>query len=85
MTGTIRDWDVTDRLDEIRVPTLLVGGRYDECRPAHLEDMQRRIKDSRLAIIEDASHLCFAEQPLEFQRIVNAFLQQVELESVDKH
>jgi proline iminopeptidase len=78
VVGTIKDWDVTDRLDEIRVPTLLVGGRYDECRPAHLEDMQRRIKDSRLAIIEDASHLCFAEQPQEFQRIVDTFLQQAE-------
>ncbi|OLC27257.1 MAG: hypothetical protein AUG06_04390 [Actinobacteria bacterium 13_1_20CM_2_65_11] len=78
VVGTIKDWDVSDRLDQIRVPTLLIGGRYDECRPAHLEDMQRRIKDSQLVIIEDASHLCFAEQPQEFLRNVNAFLRQVE-------
>jgi pimeloyl-ACP methyl ester carboxylesterase len=31
---------------------------------------------SRLAIIEDASHLCFAEQPQEFMDLVNAFLDQ---------
>jgi proline-specific peptidase len=78
VVGTIKDWDVTDRLDQIRVPTLLVGGRYDECRPAHLEDMHRRIKGSQLAIIEDASHLCFAEQPQAFLQIVNTFLQQIE-------
>jgi amino acid transporter len=29
---------------------------------------------SRLAIIEDASHLCFAEQPQEFNDLVNSFL-----------
>jgi proline iminopeptidase len=60
------------------VPTLLVGGRYDECRPAHLEEMHRRIPGSQLEIIEDASHLCFAEQPDEFTALVNAFLASVE-------
>jgi proline iminopeptidase len=34
VTGTLRTWDIMDRLGEIYVPTLLVGGRYDECRPA---------------------------------------------------
>src|ERR1035438_9445363 len=73
VTGSLRNWDVMDRLGEIKVPTLLVGGRYDECRPAHLEEMHRRIPDSQLAIIEDASHLCFAEQPAEFINLVNSF------------
>jgi len=44
------------RLPEIGVRTLLVGGRYDECTPGHLEEMHRRIAGSRLVIIEDASH-----------------------------
>jgi proline-specific peptidase len=74
VTGTLRDWSVMDRLGEIAVPTLLIGGRYDECRPAHLEDMHRRIPGSRLEIIEDASHLCFAERPAEFTGIVGDFL-----------
>jgi proline-specific peptidase len=74
VTGTLRTWDIMDRLGEIYVPTLLVGGRYDECRPSHLTEMRRRIRGSRLAIIEEASHLCFAEQPAEFMEIVNSFL-----------
>jgi proline-specific peptidase len=74
VTGTLKDWDVMDRLGEITVPTLLIGGRYDECRPAHLEEMHRRIPGSQLAIIEDASHLCFAEQPDEFTSLLNSFL-----------
>jgi proline iminopeptidase len=62
VTGTLKTWDIMDRLPEIAVRTLLVGGRHDECTPGHLEDMQRRIAGSRLVIIEDASHLCFAER-----------------------
>jgi pimeloyl-ACP methyl ester carboxylesterase len=53
---------------------LLVGGRYDECTPGHLEEMHSRIAGSQLAIIEDASHLCFAEQPAQFNDIINEFM-----------
>jgi pimeloyl-ACP methyl ester carboxylesterase len=78
VTGTLKTWDISGRLGEITAPTLLVGGRYDECRPSHLEEMHRRIPGSQLEIIEDASHLCFAEQPDEFTALVNAFLASVE-------
>ena len=74
VTGTLKTWDIMDRLGEIRVPTLLVGGRYDECTPGHLADMHHRIPGSQLRTIEDASHLCFAEQPAEFTALANDFL-----------
>ena len=32
--GTLKGWDITDRLHEITTPTLLVSGRYDEATPA---------------------------------------------------
>ena len=31
IVGTIRGWDVFDRLAEIALPTLVLAGRYDEC------------------------------------------------------
>jgi proline iminopeptidase len=73
VTGTLKTWDIMHRLGEIAVPTLLVGGRYDECTPSHLAAMHQRIRGSQLRIIEDASHLCFAEQPAEFATTVNSF------------
>jgi len=76
VTGTLKNWDIMDRLGELTVPALLVGGRYDECTPGHLAEMASRIAGSRLEIIEDASHLCFAEQPEVFAGLVNAFLDQ---------
>jgi pimeloyl-ACP methyl ester carboxylesterase len=77
----MQDWDVMDRLGEITVPTLLVGGRHDECRPAHLEDMHHRIPGSQLAIIEDVSHLRFAEQPAEFITLVDSFFDRTDGDS----
>ena len=74
VSGTLKNWDIMDRLSEITVPALLVGGRYDECTPGHLAEMHRRIAGSQLATIEDASHLCFAEQPETFNALVNKFL-----------
>ena len=74
VTGTLKTWDVMDRLPEIGVRTLLVGGRYDECTPGHLEEMHRRMAGSQLVIIEDASHLCFAERPEEFNTVINSFM-----------
>jgi pimeloyl-ACP methyl ester carboxylesterase len=35
--------------------------------------MQGRIAGSPLKTIEDASHLCFAEQPEEFNKTINLF------------
>ena len=32
-TGTLADWDVTPRLGEIRVPTLVTCGEFDEATP----------------------------------------------------
>lgn len=43
-----------------------------------LEEMQGRITGSRLGIIEDASHLCFAEQPRVFNDLANSFLTEQE-------
>ena len=75
VTGTMKTWDIMDRLGEITIPALLVGGRYDECTPErHLAEMHNRMPGSQLETIEDASHLCFAEQPDIFNSLVNAFL-----------
>ena len=78
VTGTLKTWDIMDRLPEITVPALLVGGRYDECTPGHLADMHARIAGSELVTIEDASHLCFAEQPAEFNQKINRFFDRTE-------
>src|SRR5271163_371285 len=50
IVGTIRDWDVFDRLPEIALPTLLLAGRFDECAPEHMWEMHQRIGGSRFEL-----------------------------------
>lgn len=44
--GVIKDFDITDRLDRIRVPTLIFSGRHDEVTPATVEQVHKGIPGS---------------------------------------
>jgi proline-specific peptidase len=78
IVGTLREWDIMDRLGEITIPALVTGGQYDECRPSHLREVHARIPGSRLEIIPDASHLSFVERPEVFIPIVRDFMAETE-------
>ncbi len=74
ITGTIRDYDLTPRLGEIRVPTLVTTGRYDEVTPAVAESIHRGIAGSRLVRFEESSHLAFWEERARYLATVREFL-----------
>ena len=74
IVGTIRSWDVYDRLAEITVPTLLLAGRFDECSPEHMREMHQRIAGSRFEFFENSAHMPFIEEPDRFDRVMRDFL-----------
>jgi L-proline amide hydrolase len=76
--GTLRDWDITDRIGEIDVPTLIFSGRYDEVTPASTEAAHRLIPRSEYVVMEESSHTSQAEQPEETFALVRGFLSRVE-------
>jgi proline-specific peptidase len=77
-TGTLWEWDRTDRLGEIRVPTLITVGRYDEVSPSCAETMRRGIPGSQLALFEESSHSSHLEEPELYLRVLRAFLARAE-------
>ncbi|MFI0422886.1 proline iminopeptidase-family hydrolase [Spongiactinospora sp. 9N601] len=65
ITGTLKDWDIFPELSRIRVPTLVFGGEFDECVPAHLADIAARIPDSEHITQPGAAHMGYLEgEPL---------------------
>ena len=76
--GTIKDWDITGRLGQIDVPTLVFSGRYDEVTPATTEAAHRAIPGSEYVVMEESSHMAQAEQPEETLALVRGFLSRVE-------
>ena len=78
ITGTFKDWDITDRLGEIGVPTLVTSGRHDECTPRQAEAVHRGIPGSEWVVFEDSSHMQFVEEPERYLDVLDDFLTRVE-------
>lgn len=76
--GTIRDWQVTGRLGEIRVPTLIVSGRHDETTPRLQQTLRDGIAGSEWVCFEDSSHLPHVEEPGAWLETVGGFLRRVD-------
>jgi len=77
-TGTLKDWSIVDRLGEIRVPTLILSGRYDEATPSVVETIHQGIKGSKWVIFENSSHMPHFEEPERYMQVLSDFLSRVE-------
>jgi proline iminopeptidase len=76
--GTLKDWDISDRLSEIKVPTLLTCGRHDECTPLQMEHIKERLPGARLEIFENSSHLQMHEERERYMQVMNDWFDEVE-------
>jgi L-proline amide hydrolase len=76
--GSLKTWDITDRLHEITTPTLLVSGRHDEATPLIVAQIHDRIPGAEWLLLEESSHLPHIEEPEVFLERVNAFLEGVD-------
>ncbi len=81
VTGVIKDWDRTDRLSEIHVPTLITSGRYDESTPLINEVLHKGIAGSEWVLFEQSSHMAHVEERELYLSTVKAFIEHVEGES----
>jgi L-proline amide hydrolase len=76
--GSLKTWDITDRLHEITTPTLLVSGRYDEATPHIVEQIHTRIPGAEWELFEESSHMPHVEEQEAFLARVESFLQTVD-------
>ncbi|SDG32461.1 proline iminopeptidase [Sinosporangium album] len=84
VSGTLKDWDIVDKLARIRVPTLVLGGEFDECVPSHLADIAARIPDSEHVTQAGAAHMGYLEEePLrrEYISIIQGYMVRIEARS----
>ncbi|WP_449463073.1 proline iminopeptidase-family hydrolase [Tardisphaera miroshnichenkoae] len=77
ITGTIRNWDITDRLPEINVPTLITVGEYDEVTPRVAEVIHKGIRGSELLVFEGCSHLTMWENRKGYNAALERFIKKV--------
>jgi len=76
--GNLKDWNRTERLGEIRVPTLVTVGRYDEITPACAKTLHRGIPGSKMRVFEERAHVAQLEETEAYVAAVADFLARVE-------
>lgn len=70
--------DMTARLSEIKVPTLVIVGKDDTLTPpSDAEVMAMAIPDCKLEVIQSAGHLSVLECPREFTTAIRMFVMSV--------
>ncbi len=79
ITGNLKDWDRTGRLSEIKIPALILVGRYDELTPACSETLHQGIAGSQLVVFENSSHIPHLEEEATYLNVMSRFLSQVEM------
>jgi L-proline amide hydrolase len=74
VVGTLKNWDVRHRLGEIRVPTLVTSGRYDEATPVIAETVHKGIPGSEWVIFEESSHSAHVEEEEHYMQVLSEFI-----------
>ncbi len=78
VTGNLKNWEMWDSLPNIKVPTLIIGGMYDEMNP---EDMRREgklIPNSRTYLCHNGSHMAMYDDQQNYFKHIVGFLKDVE-------
>jgi len=78
ITGTIKDVDLSSQLPRIHLPTLVLGGRYDEVTPRVAEQIRTGIPGARGVTFAESSHVPFWEERARFMAVVARFLDSVD-------
>ncbi len=78
VTGNLKGWDVTARLNELDLPVLVTSGRYDEMTPAVVEPLVDGIRGAQSVVFERSAHFAMVEEPDRYREVLEAFLGGVE-------
>ena len=73
-TGTLGDYDCGGRLHRIAAPALFTCGAYDGATPGACREFAALVTGAEVRVIENASHLAFAEQCAECMAVMRGFL-----------
>lgn len=78
IAGRLADWDVKERLKEIKIPTLTVGAKYDTMDPEHMKWMSTQFSKGRYLYCPNGSHLAMWDDQKTFMDGVIRFIKEVD-------
>lgn len=77
-TGTLKDFEYTDRLKEIEVPCLICSGTDDLCTPLVAKTMYDHLPHAKWILYPNARHMCFVDSHDVYMRDLSHWLDQTD-------
>lgn len=78
ISGRLAHWDIKNRLHEIKIPTLMIGARFDTMDPKAMEEQSKLVKNGRYLYCPNGSHLSMWDDQQVFMNGVVQFIKDVD-------
>lgn len=78
VTGNFKNWEMWDSLPNIKIPTLVIGGMYDEMNPEDMKREGKLIPNSHTYLCPEGSHLAMYDDQQNYFTNLIKFLKDVE-------
>ncbi|WP_404333157.1 proline iminopeptidase-family hydrolase [Mesobacillus maritimus] len=78
VTGNLKSFDCTSKLNEITCPVLYTCGRYDEATPETTEYYRSLTPNSSMHVFEQSAHMPYLEETEEYLQVIGDFLKAVD-------
>lgn len=78
VAGRLVNWDIKNRLKEIKTPALMVGAKYDTMDPAAMEAQSKMVQNGKYLYCPNGSHLSMWDDQQVFMNGVIKFIKEVD-------
>jgi proline iminopeptidase len=78
IAGRLANWDIKNRLKEIKVPALMIGAKHDTMDPIAMEEQSKLVQKGRYLYCPDGSHLAMWDDQQVFMNGVIQFIKDVD-------
>jgi proline iminopeptidase len=78
IAGRLAQWDIKNRLKEIKIPTLMIGAKYDTMDPKAMEEQSKLVQKGQYLYCPNGSHLAMWDDQKVFMEGVIGFIDGVD-------
>ena len=72
ISGKLTNWDRSQSLKDIQVPTLVIGASHDTMDPKYMEWMSKEFPKGEYLLCPDGSHMCmYDDQQTYFKGLIS--------------
>lgn len=82
VAGRLVKWDIKGRLKEIKIPTLMIGAKYDTMDPKAMEEQSKLVQKGRYLYCPNGSHLAMWDDQEVFMTGVIRFIKDVDTDLI---